>query len=146
MKTAICPISDKRINENVARGNAFLTVGFIIAYLLTVNPFFIIFLLLDFFLRSVELSKYSPLAFLSGKINYLLNLHPKIINAGPKIFAARIGVVFSSLILISFLAGWQTTALILSVAFGICAFLEAVFAFCIACEIYPFVYRLFYKS
>lgn len=145
MKTAICPISDKRINENIARGNAFLTVGFLIAYLLTVNPFLIVLLLFDFLLRAVELSKYSPLAFLSGKINYLLNLQPKIINAGPKIFAARIGVVFNMLILISSLAGWHTTALIFSIAFGVCAFLEAVFAFCIACEIYPYVYRFFYK-
>ena len=146
MKTAICPISYKRINENVARGNAALTVILLASYLATSNLVFITFLLLDFLLRALELSKYSPLAFLSRKFNEIFHIPKKSINAGPKIFSARIGFVFSTLILISALFGWSSAALVFTAVFGVCAFLETAFAYCIACEVYPFVYRLFYKS
>ncbi len=146
MKTAICPISDKRINENVARGNALLTVILLVIFILTLNPFVIAFLFLDFLLRGLGLSKYSIFSIVSKKINQVFNVQPKIINAGPKLFAARIGIIFSGIILVSTLLGWQTNALIFAGIFGFCAFLEAFFAFCVACEIYPFVFRLFYKS
>ena len=146
MKTAICPISDKRINENIARGNAFITVIFLVVYAFTTSPFVILFLLFDFLLRGLELASYSPVAILAAKINQLLAVKPKIINAGPKIFSARIGAIFSLLIVVSALSGWEAVAWIFTTIFGICAFLEAVFAFCVACEIYPYVYRLFYRK
>jgi hypothetical protein len=145
MKTyAICPISDKRINENVARSNAIITVAILTAYVLTSNLFIISFLFIDFLLRGLELSKYSPVALLSKKI--VQKLKPKIINAGPKIFAARIGAFFSISILLATLTGFNVLAISLAGIFGTCAFLEAAFGFCIACEIYPFVYKLFYES
>ena len=146
MKTALCPISDKRINENIARGNAFITVIFLVAYVFTASPFVILFLLFDVLLRGLELASYSPVAILSAKINQLLAVKPKIINAGPKIFSARIGAIFSFLIVVSALSGWEAVAWTITTIFGICAFLEAVFAFCVACEIYPYVYRLFYQK
>jgi hypothetical protein len=147
MKThAICPISDKRINENVARSNAFFTVLLLASYVLTANLFIIAFLLVDFLLRSVELSNYSPLAIVSRKLLQALSIKPKMINAGPKIFAARIGLFFNVAILLSVLAGLNALSFVLVAIFGICAFLEAAFSFCIACEVYPLVYRLFYHS
>jgi hypothetical protein len=147
MKTyAICPISDKKINERVARFNATVTVILLALYLLTSNIFIIALLLFDFFLRSAELSNYSPIARLSKYILKLLNVKQKQVNAGPKIFAARIGVVFNVGILFSALFGLNTLALSLTVIFCICAFLEAAFGFCVACQIYPFVYKLFYNS
>lgn len=104
MKTAICPISDKRINENTARGNAFLTVLLLTAYVLTSNLLIPAFLFADFLLRSSDLSKYSPFAFISAKINQWLKIKPKYINAGPKVltcpfkFSAVINHSISALI------------------------------------------------
>ena len=147
MKTyAICPISDKKINERVARFNAAFTVLFLISYILTSNVLIISFLLVDFFLRAAELSAYSPFAILSKYLVNTLNFKPKPVNAGPKIFAARIGVVFNAAILLSLLAQFNTLALTLTAIFGTCAFLEAAFGFCVACQIYPLVYKLFYNS
>jgi len=147
MKTyAICPISDKRINETVARINAILTVLFLVVYVLSSNILIIVFLLFDFILRSAELSKYSPFSSISRQTIKAFDLTSKQINAGPKIFAARIGVVFNIAILISTLSGFNVLALIFTSIFGICAFLEGVFGFCIACQIYPLVYKLFYES
>jgi hypothetical protein len=147
MKTyAICPISDQKINERVARSNAILTVLFLSIYVFTSNVFIIVFLLLDFFLRSADLTQYSPFTNFSRQIVKLLNLKPKPVNAGPKIFAARIGVVFNVAVLLSALFGLNKFAFTFTVIFGICAFLEAAVGFCVACQIYPFVYKLFYNS
>lgn len=147
MKTyAICPISNKRIDENVARFNGLLTVLLLASYVLTSSVLIITFLSVDFLLRSLELTKYSPIAYISRKLVTLFGLKPILINAGPKIFAARIGLFFTILVLISHLLGFEISSIIFTAIFGVCALLEAAFGFCVACEIYPFVYKLFYQS
>jgi hypothetical protein len=143
---AICPISSKKIDENVARFNGGLTVVLLAVFLLTQNIIPIIFLLVDFFLRSAELSAYSPLANLSKYLIQTLGIKKNPINAGPKIFASRIGVIFSSSILISNVIGFETASYVFTAIFGFCAFLESVFGYCVACQIYPFVFRLTYKA
>jgi hypothetical protein len=148
MKTyALCPISDKKINERVARLNAIFTFSLLILFIITSKIFVISFLLIDFALRSAELSQYSPLAILSRNILKLFNIKPKLVNAGPKIFAARIGVAFSFGVLLSTaFGGWNIVGISLISLFGVCAFLEGVFGLCVACQIYPFVYKLFYHT
>lgn len=143
---AICPISNKKIDENVARFNGLFTVILLTTTILTQSIFPVLFLLVDFFLRSAELSVYSPFANLSKFIIEKLNITKKPINAGPKIFAARIGVLFSLVILVTLLTGNETISFIFIGIFGTCAFLEAAFSFCVACQIYPIVYKLTYKS
>lgn len=143
---AICPISNKKVDENVARLNGGLTVTLLGLFLITNNIFLIIFLLIDFFLRSADLSDYSPLANVSKFVIEKTGIKKKTINAGPKIFAARIGVVFNLAILISILFDLNTVTYILVGIFGICAFLEAAIGFCVACQIYPFLYRLVYRT
>jgi len=143
---AICPISNKKIDENVARFNGGFTVILLVIFLLTQNIIPIVFLLLDFFLRSAELSTYSPMANFSKLTINSLGIKKNPINAGPKIFAARIGVLFSALILISNLTGYETASYIFTAIFGFCAFLESAFGYCLACQIYPIVFRLTYKA
>lgn len=143
---ALCPISINKIDENVARLNGTFTVVLLALFVITQNIVPIAILFIDFLLRGAELGKYSPLA-ISSK--FLLNLfkvkkHP--INAGPKIFAARIGVIFSFGILVTSAFQFSTFSLILTAIFGLCAFLEAAFSFCVACQIYPFVYKFTYQS
>lgn len=143
---AICPISNKKVDENVARLNGGLIVTLLGLFLITNNIFLIIFLLVDFFLRSAELSDYSPLANVSKFIIDKTGIKKKPINAGPKIFAARIGVIFNLAILVSIVSDLNTVTYILAGIFGICAFLEAAIGFCVACQIYPFLYRLIYRT
>ncbi len=147
MKTyALCPISDKKINESVARLNATFTVVFLIFFLLTSNVYIVAFLLVDFFLRSAELSSFSPIAIASKYFVNVLKIKAKPVNAGPKIFAARIGVVFNIAVLLSAISGLNALTLTFTTVFGVCAFLEASIGFCVACQIYPFVYKLFYDT
>lgn len=147
MKTyAICPISDKKINERVARTNAVFTVLVLAGFTVTLNLFLILFLLVDFMLRSTSYSKISLIGIVSRSIVKYLPYNDHFINAGPKIFAARIGLIFSFLILLSLLFGAHVLVHSLSFILGVFSFLEAVFGICVACEIYPWVYKMFYHK
>lgn len=142
---ALCPVSDKMINERVARINGAFTVLLLVIAGLTQNIFPVIFLAIDFFLRAYELSKFSLIGITSRTIVRYFGLNEQKINAGPKIFAARIGFVISSLIILSFILSANTQLFALGVLLGVFSFLEASLGLCVACEIYPFVYRFMYK-
>jgi len=144
--TALCPISDKKIDEHVARLNGAFTLFFLVVFILTRNIVPILFLLVDFALRSGSQSRYSVLSILSRNILKLFSVKPELINAGPKIFAARIGLVFNFAIILSFLIGLNNLTIIITGIFGICAFMESALGICIACQIYPFVYKFFYQN
>jgi len=147
MKTNnLCPISDSKTDEHVARLNALFTVITLIAFLLTYNMFTILLLLTDFTLRGTENSRYSIFAIVSKQLVKTFGIQKKPVNSGPKIFAARIGILFSLLVFVSTIFGFDTVAQVFAIVFGICAFLEAAFGFCVACRIYPFVYRLSYRT
>lgn len=141
-----CPISTNKIDENIARINGALTLITIILFLISNSLVPILLLIIDFTLRSAELPKYSLFANISKKVKSLLSIESRIVNSGPKIFAARIGLVFSVLISISFLLKINELTLTLSVIFGICALLESALGFCVACKIYPLVYKFIYNK
>jgi hypothetical protein len=143
---ALCPVSDKQINEKAARINGAITVLLLALFGVTQSIIPVLFLAIDFLLRAADYTRFSPIAISSGNIVRYLSLNNKLINAGPKLFAARIGLVFSSIIVISFTLNASTFGYVMAGILGLFSFLEAVFGLCVACEIYPFVYRLFYKA
>jgi hypothetical protein len=143
---AFCPISTAKIDENVARSNAALTVLFLIIYFVSGSILPVILLLIDFTLRGLELSKYSPFAIVSKYVLATLKFDKQLVNAGPKLFSARIGILFSTLIVISLFLGATIFAFVFAFVFAACAFLEFAFGFCVACKIYPFYYKLIYVS
>jgi hypothetical protein len=142
----LCPISDRRINERVARTNAAFVLLLLALFWFTGSIVPILVMILDFFLRASEFSKYSPIGASSNTIVNCFELKGKNINAGPKIFAARIGFVFSMLIFTGSLFGLMTLTIVTSGILGLFLLLEAVLGICAACEIYPFLYKFFYKS
>ena len=142
MKTSVlCPISDKQIDENVARMNAAFAFALIVIFGLSQSIIPVIFLAVDFLLRSTGLSIYSPLGLMSRRIVLALDINKSQINAGPKIFAARLGLFMTTLIalLMVFNATW--TAFLLAGILALFSFLEAAFSICVACEIYPYLYK-----
>lgn len=140
-----CPISSNRINERVARLNGLLTFLLVIFFIFTRQWFIPAFLTIDFLMRSTNLSKLSPLAIISRSIVKLFSMKRKLINAGPKIFAARIGLIVSSAILILSLIGLNITPIVLAGILGLFSFLETAFGYCVACEVYPHFNRLLNK-
>ncbi len=143
---AFCPISYKKIDENVARLNGLFTVVLLGIYALTGSLIPVIFLVFDFLARGFDKPGLSLLARFSKLLVNAFKVRPQLINAGPKLFAARVGLLFSLLVLVASIPGWTTVALVIALLFGVCAFLEAAFGFCVACKLYPFVYKLIYQK
>jgi len=141
---AVCPISDRRVDENVTRFNALLTVLFLFAFVLTNQIVLILILAIDFAARGAKRPEYSPFAQLSIRLTGWLGIAPKMINGGPKFFAARIGFLFSVVILLANISGILWLQYTLAAVFALCALLEAAFAFCVACQIYPFFLNVTY--
>ena len=143
---ALCPISDTRINEQIARLNAAFTFLILLSFLITQDILIIVFLVIDFIIRAIPYSKYSPVNIISKNIARYLSLGEKLINAGPKIFAARIGSFMSALIIAAKVLSFTELSWILAGVLLLFSFLEAALGFCVACKLYPLIYKLLYKQ
>lgn len=93
-------------------------------------------LALDFIIRGFLLPKYSPLAKLAKGLVIFLKLGQQLVDSGPKIFAARIGVLFTISGTVLYLLGNITGATIVAGILLVCAGLEAFFNFCLGCWMY----------
>lgn len=141
-----CPISYSKVDENVIRINS--TLVFILSLLIFIIPyqfaiFLSFFLIIDFFTKGFGNSDYSVLNNIGKFISRVLALPQKKINSGPKIFAAQIGgfisVAITAGVFFNFTILMYSTVSILA----FCAFMEAAFAFCVACKIYPFFRKIY---
>lgn len=146
MNNLVCPVSSARISENIPRINALLTIFLLIVY--GYNNFLIIplFLAYDFFIRGFGNSKHSLLAIISKKIENLISNKGKLIDKAPKIFAARLGFVFTILILATHLLGLTTITYSLGMALILFASLECFLNFCVGCWVFTLFIQPFYKA
>lgn len=142
---AFCPITDVSVNERAARINALITLAITAGAIGLGQPHWLAFLAVDFYLRAFGFQHLSPLARCSNWLVVRFGLGTRRVNAGPKLFAARIGLIFSLLVVIFAFAGFHTLALSIAGILGFCALLEGFFGFCVACAIYPLVYRWVYS-
>ena len=138
----VCPVSFKQVDENAARINAFLSAFSVVLFLATSYKFIIIFLAIDFFIRGFIDPLYSFYSALSKSFLRKFNIRPKLIEGSPKIFAAKMGFVFSALIFLFAVLDFQIASRIAGVALIFFALLEGVFGFCIGCKIYSYMERL----
>ncbi|MCC6838023.1 MAG: DUF4395 domain-containing protein [Bacteroidia bacterium] len=138
-----CPVSAGRTDESAVRLIALLTVIITAFVLISDNYLLSLFLLIDFTLRGFNLGKYSILSFISKITIKTLNVKKKPIDSAPKLFAAKIGIVFTLLIFITQLLNLYVLFLSLSLVLITCAFLEGVFKVCLGCYFYTFVIKFF---
>jgi predicted membrane protein len=137
----VCPITDKRINEQVARLNGVVTVLLVILFILFDFWPGMLFLSIDFMLRGFFDSRLSPICQFNIVLARQLNLTEKMMNAGPKIFAAQVGMLLSGVALATFALNCGTICLVIAGMLGFFSFLESAFGFCVACKLYPFIRR-----
>lgn len=145
MKTELnitCPVSAGRTDENVVRTVALLTVIIATFVLITDNYLLSLFLLADFILRGFNLGKYSVLRFISKNTVDALNIKSKPIDSAPKLFAAKIGIVFALLIFVGQVLNLYVLLLSASLVLITCAFLEGVFGICLGCYFYTILNKL----
>lgn len=145
VKQLICPVSTEKVNENVVRTTALFVIVMVAAGIWLPLPVLLILVAADFFIRAFTKSKLSPLSFVSQQIVAITKLKSKPIDKAPKIFAARIGFLMSTAVVLLYFA--QLTAASMAVA-GILTFfaaLELIAGFCMGCFIYTFVVKAFDK-
>ena len=131
-----CPISFKQVDENAARINALLSAISVALFLVTSYKLIIVFLAIDFFIRGFIDPLYSFYSALSKSFLRATNRKPKLIDGSPKIFAAKMGFVFSVIIIFLSVLDFSLANQIVGIALIFFASLEGVFGYCVGCKIY----------
>ena len=138
-KQIICPVSPDRVDENQVRLTALgviLTMG---GYFITGNWIFPAFLVVDFYIRAFTVFPYSALSWLARAGIRALGTPPVYINRAPKMFAARIGLVLTSITTLAALLAMPLLAGVTAATLVLFAFLECGINFCAGCWVYTYV-------
>lgn len=146
MKEIICPISNEKANENVVRITAFWVVMLTALFILVPNVYVPLYLAMDFYIRAFTKSKYSPLSWMSAGVARWMNLEPHWIDKAPKIFAARVGLLFSILMFSLVVFGLTVPAVIAASVLVLFAFLECGLNFCAGCWVYTYIVAPLYRD
>ena len=137
----ICPISDRYVDENTARLNAFIAFTLVWIFFLTPYKWIIFLLSADFLLRRILQGRYSVITQISLLASGALSMKKIRINAGPKLFAANVGFSLSLLAGVFYYSGIIPVSFTLAGILAFFTLLESVFNICAACILYPLVSR-----
>jgi len=143
----ICPASPERVDENQVRITALFVVVMMGMFFISGSPIFPTLLAVDFFIRAFTGLNHSPLSYLASLIIKVIGTQTVLIDKAPKVFAARIGFVFTLVTALGALLHWPLLAYISGSVLVLFAFLECGLNFCMGCWVYTFVvYPLFRKK
>lgn len=134
-----CPIIYKKIDQNATRVFAGLVATLGILFILSPQFSIVLILVYDFSVRVFGYPKMSILFHVSRFLAKLMRLKIEEVDAGPKVFASKLGLLFVMLIFISLLFDLTFVSVLIAGALSACAFLEAAFGYCVGCEIYSFL-------
>ncbi len=129
-----------QVNEKAVRLTAFFTVLLIGIFLYSRENWILYGLTADFFIRGFIKPSFSPLSFVSRAVLSAVRVKARLMNAGPKIFAAKIGFTFCVLMTaLEFfrLPVWTDVA---GAVLIICAALEAFLGFCVGCRVHALLF------
>ena len=139
MKNQSCPISTDRVNSRLTKVYSIFTFSIISVFLFTPFKEVIFISAADFIIRIFFGVKYSPVC---SMIKFGLkagNVSTYMVNAAPKKFAAKVGMLFTVLISI----GLVFSIPLLSTIAGVIAFVaigaEVFFDYCLACTIHAYL-------
>jgi hypothetical protein len=100
----------------------------------------------DFFIRAFTEIKFSPINYISYYLSNALNLPVRLIDKAPKIFAARLGFLMTTLIAGLFISSFKIGSVVVAGMLVFFASLEFIFAICVGCLIYTYLVLPFYKN
>jgi len=135
----ICPVSTERVDENRVRATAFGVLIIISLIILTKNPIFPLFLVLEVYIRAFTRYKFSPLSWLAFQFVKAIGTQPVWIDKAPKMFAARVGLVLSSVVAGASLLSMPLLAMGVGGTLVIFSFLECGLNFCAGCWVYTYL-------
>lgn len=142
----VCPVSGDKIDNNAVRITAFTVLLLLALFLFTANIWAMYILCADFLLRSGVGRKYSPLRWLALNSVSVLKINAKYTDAAQKIFSARLGFLFTLIIIALWHLGFATTSYVLSGMLVVLASLEAFCSYCVGCIIYNYIVLPIYNQ
>jgi len=146
-KQIICPVSTERVDENRVRVTALGVILVMGAFFITGEWIVAALLSADFLLRAFTRVKFSPLGWFGHLFVRVLGTGPVWIDKAPKMFAARVGFILTSITAITAGLGFPLAASVTGAILVVFAFLECVLNFCAGCWVYSYlVYPLVRKS
>jgi len=145
MNYSSCPISADLINTKLTRIYSIITFLAISIYLFTPFKEVIYISASDFIIRVLFGIKYSPICYLIKNGLKISRVKIHMVNAGPKKFAAKVGLVFTVLMSIGIILNFKILSSVLGTISFIAIGAEAFFGFCIACYIYSFIPNIWKK-
>lgn len=135
----VCPISSERVDEHKVRTTAFGILSLMGLFFMTSNPVFLGIMLVDFYIRAFTRLKFSPLSYLAHLFVKVLRIEPVLIDKAPKMFAARVGFLLTSLTLGAALLNLPIMAAVTGTTLVFFSFLECGLNFCAGCWVYTFI-------
>ncbi len=138
----ICPISTRQVDQITVRLTALgVLLAALAAQALPALPIAAL-LVVDFLVRGFLPATWSPLATVARRLRAALPAPACPINAGPKVFAARLGFLMAAAAAACAYLGLALPARAILAGLALCAGLEAVAGVCLGCHIYTLLLRL----
>ncbi len=137
-----CPIVNERVDEKLIRLNGLVVFIGLFVFVFFSYKWLILFVTADFAIRVFFGVKNSPLCHI---LKFTLNLShskPHLINAGPKKFAAKIGLTLTSMLSLLFIFNFVEAGQILGIVSLIAVGSEVFFNYCVACKIYNLLQKI----
>ena len=136
MKEQSCPIVYDRVDNKLTRINALITFSGLFVFVVFGIKWIILLVTADFAVRVFLGVKYSPMCYsIKWSLNKM-NSEPHLVNAGPKKFAAKIGLVLTSILSLLYILNFNQSAAILGIVSIVAIGAEAFFGYCVACKVY----------
>ncbi len=141
--STVCPVSERRVEAITVRLTAALVIGILAVGLASdLLSWVAVALAVDFFIRAFTNRPVSPISYFARQMRKQISKPAQLTNAAPKVFAAKLGFLMTVVIAITGFFGLQTIASSLAFMLIILAGLEAVFSYCLGCQIYSLLLKL----
>jgi hypothetical protein len=136
-----CPCFNETVDRNVTRTTSFLVFVLLLTGLFSMLNWISLLLCFDFFIRGFTHLPISPLRRAAQAQVKILRFKPKMINAGPRVYGARVGFVITALITLLSFTGFPTGARILTELMVLIAGLAAFLGICIGCYVHTLIQK-----
>ncbi len=138
-----CPVNFIKVDSNVSRISAFIVGLMVLGYLYTQNIYILVFLFVDFILKLFVNPGISPVMIFAEFLKSLFKIKTKYTDGGAKKLAGYFGLFFvTSLLMTHFLHIWLLSFGI-AVVFLSCSLLDVFFNYCIGCQIYFIIKKIY---
>ncbi len=145
LDNGVCPVSSEKIDSWASRLTVFFNVLILVAFLFTGNGGFVVVSALDYGIRAIFDSRWSPLSFLATKLLAIAGVPKKYVGKAPKLFASRVGFLCATSSALLFPVA-PTASLVVAGMLTVFAILDSVFGFCVGCLLYTYLVLPLYKA